>query len=405
MRVFVGRQPILDAHERTVGYELLFRDGEDAQHAHVVDANTASAQVLTHALGEVGLTELVGDKLAFVNLPRHFLERPELVTVLPHDRVVLEILENVPPTSYVISGIEHLLELGYTFAVDDFVPHGLTAPLRRFASIVKYEHGALDDHDLRREIATDHEAGRRVVIERIETHEDHAAAVAAGADLFQGYYFARASTVGAGGVPTNALALLRLAAQLSSDDASTEEIVDLLTQDVALSVKILRVVNSAAGALNSRVESIHQAAVLIGRERLRAWVALVVLAAADDRPAELVTLALSRAKFCELLAVHRGCENPAAYFTVGMLSLLEQMMGTPMDVIVDQIGVDDTIEAALVDGIGPLAGALSAVTAVESGGRFDAVLPLPDHLLRMHHDAVAWATTVSGAGLVSAAPG
>lgn len=218
-----------------------------------------------------------------------------------------------------------------------------------------------------------------------------------GANLFRGFYFARATSFSANEIPPNLVALVQLAARLGDDDLATDEIIELLTQDVALSVKVLSLVNSAATGLTSRVDSIHQAAVIVGRERLRTWASLIILATMDNRPAELVTMALSRAKFCELLASHSGFDNPSTHFTAGMISLLEPMTGQPVESLLDQIAVDDEIRVALVDGTGALADALDAAAALESGGPGDTLLRLPDPVLQVYQEAVSWATRVTGA--------
>ena len=65
------------------------------------------------------------------------------------------------------------------------------------------------------------------------------------------------------------------------------------------------------------------------RDTLRSWTSLTLMSALDNKPAELVSLALSRAKFCELVARHQNAPNPDTYYAVGMLSLLDVMFDTP----------------------------------------------------------------------------
>lgn len=157
-QVFVGRQPILDKANRKFGYELLFRASGSADRNTATDGDATTAQVLTRASTDIGLDELIGDKIGFINLSKHYLENPDLVMVLPQSRVHLEVLEDVPPTPNVIAGVRRLVDAGYTIVLDDFVPWGITASLREYASIVKYEYGAMSDVELRQEIENDHAA-------------------------------------------------------------------------------------------------------------------------------------------------------------------------------------------------------------------------------------------------------
>lgn len=395
---FIGRQPLLDRALRTVAYELLFRSNERDVTASFVEGNVATARVVSHALTEIGLDHLVGDKLAFVNVTGHYLTDSRLLECLPSDRVVLEILEDVQPTEEVIGGVKRLRDLGYTIAVDDFTPDGVTVPLRDLADIVKYDRATIDDHTLCIEIERDHAQGRRTVVERVETPEDHAAAAHAGADYFQGYFFARPTTLSGAGVASNTLVLVRLVAEINRPDATIDEIVDMLIQDVSMSIKVLRLINAAAHGLVDRISSIQHAAVLIGRDRLRSLATLVLMASIDDQPAELVNVALTRAKFCELVAERRRLAPPVTAFAVGMLSLLDAMTNAPMPSILEQISVNDDIRAALLGREGALTDVLNTAIRIERLIGADDE-PFDDDLLDAQRRAMRWATRIAGTTL------
>ena len=129
---------------------------------------------------------------------------------------------------------------------------------------------------------------------------------------------------------------------------------------------------------------------LLGRDTLRSWTSLTLMSALDDKPAELVSLALSRAKFCELVARHLGAPNPDTYYAVGMLSLLDVMFDSKMPDIVEQLPVDDTIRGALLDQDGPITDVLRQAIAFEHP---DAAASEPEpHIADAHYQAVVWTT-------------
>ncbi|MFK8025288.1 MAG: EAL and HDOD domain-containing protein [Ilumatobacter sp.] len=392
-RVFVGRQPLLDTSFRTIGYELLFRGSAHDGSADFRDGDVATAKVLAHSVADIGLDHLVGDRLAFVNVTRSFLTRPELLEFLPPQRMALEVLETIDPDDDVINGIKRLKDAGYLIALDDFQPDGPTAPLRDLADIIKYDWTAFDSPTLSAQAEIDRAAGRRVLVERVETAADHTAVARAGADFFQGYFFARPSITTRTTVPANTMALVRLVAEINRPDTSMSQIVELLAQDVAMSVKILRVVNAAAHGLANRVESIQHAAVLIGREHLRSWATLVLMASIDDQPAALVGLALARAKFCEELAERRRLPAPVRFFTVGMLSLLDAMTHTTMEACVAEIAVTDEIRDALLGVPGVLREVLDLAIELEGDGP-DASF-LDDTVLEAYRAALAWTSSIT----------
>ena len=163
-----------------------------------------------------------------------------------------------------------------------------------------------------------------------------------------------------------------------------------MATDVAMSVKALRFVNSAAAGLTTKVDSIQHASVLLGRDTLRSWTSLTLMSALDDKPAELVSLALSRAKFCALVARHLSAPNPDTYYAVGMLSLLDVMFDAKMPDIVEQLPVDDTIRGALLGLDGPITDVLRHAIAYEDPDLADSE---PEaHIADAHYQAVVWTT-------------
>ena len=210
-----------------------------------------------------------------------------------------------------------------------------------------------------------------------------------GANYFQGYFFARPSVVGARAVPSHRLTLLELLARVNDPDSALDDIVDVLATDLAMSVKTLRFVNSAAAGLTTKVDSIQQASVLLGRDTLRSWTSLTLMSALDDKPAELVTLALCRAKFCEIVARHLRAPDPAAYYAVGMLSLLDVMFDTNIRDVVDQLPLNDTIRDALLGHDNPMTEVLRLAIEVEHA---DPTSKPEPHVASAHYQAVIWTT-------------
>lgn len=385
---FVARQPILDRSSRTVGYELLFRGNLFAANAEFVDGDTATAQVLLNALTEFGLDALVGRARGYVNLTEHFIAHPELLAILPRDKVVLEVLETVQPTPEVYAGLAALVADGFTVALDDVQYRPQLDPLLDLAHIVKYDVSQVGVAELRERVIADHAKGRTVAVERIETSEDHDAAFAAGADLFQGFFFARPTTFATRGVTPNRLAMLRLLARINDPDAALDDIVELVSQDVGMSVKTLRFVNAGSHYLVNRVESIHHAAVLLGLDKLRSWTNLALMTSLAEAPFEVVRLALVRAKFCEIVARQRHAANPAAYYTAGMLSLLDVLTGVPIADLVDGLGLHDDVRSALLDVDGPVTAVVrEAARAERTGLCCEAAEPL---VACAQYDAIAW---------------
>lgn len=387
-RFVVGRQPILDRQGVTHGYELLYRDTVEAVGAEFVDGNVATAQVLVNSLTEIGLDDLIGERHGFINLTAQYLANPELLNSVPPERVVLEVLEDVQPTEEVVAGIKHLLSLGYRFAADDFVHTPDRISLLEHMAYVKYEIHSIPPNEMRAAIELDRAAGRTVVLERVESLEDYELGMQLGADLFQGYFFARPTTITATSVAPNVVTVMELLGEVSDPEAGLLDVADVLSRDVSLSVRALRFVNSASIGLGESVDSITQAASMIGRDKLRSWALLAMLASFDRHPDELGTLMLTRARACSYIAEHLETADPDTAYTVGMLSLVDVMTGVRMSAALSSMPVSDAVRDALLGKPGPLHEVLSLVHQIEQAQDNEDV---PFELVKIYFDAVCWA--------------
>ena len=104
--VVVGRQPIFDRDRNVVAYELLFRSSAENR-ANVLDGDMATGQVLLNALVEIGLDNLVGNKLAFINFTRRFLMDESLLPV-EKSRIYIEVLEDIEPDDEFVAALQRV---------------------------------------------------------------------------------------------------------------------------------------------------------------------------------------------------------------------------------------------------------------------------------------------------------
>lgn len=388
---FIARQPIFDASLNLFAYELLFRTSDSLSAPRDLDDDSATAAVLSTS-EDVGLSRLVGEHRAFVNLPRKFFTEPDL---LPEStgQLVLEVLEHVELDEPVMQGIRTLAERGHTLALDDYVHDPRYAAVLPYVQIVKLEIPQIKPEDWREVIERLKQHGVDVLAEKVETAEEFERLSELGCDYFQGYFFAKPKVVSGRRLAPNKLAMLQLLAKVNNPDTDVDTLSALVGQDVALAVRAMNYVNSAASALNRRVESVREAVVYIGRETLRRWVTVAVMAKLDDKPSELITMSLTRARFLELIAVQNGRPDSDVYFTVGLFSMLDAMMDRPMREVVDKLSIPNELRDALETFSGEKGAALYLALQLEHG---DSFVPELDELSfqegsKLYTDARVWA--------------
>ena len=127
----------------------------------------------------------------------------------------------------------------------------------------------------------------------------------------------------------------------------------ILSQDVALSYKLLRYINSAEFTLRREIDSLKDAVVLLGIKNVKNWVSLLLMSKAlGNKPNELIVTAMVRAKMCELLAEKFNPKIKSQMFIIGLFSILDVLMDTPMIELLDTIILSGSIKLALLDRYG-----------------------------------------------------
>ena len=390
-QIMVGRQPIFDGKLDVYGYELLFRSPGGA----ALDADVMTADVLVRAGLDIGLENLVGSRMAFVNAPRAFLVGAQDVP-LPPEQTVIEVLEDVAHDEEVLDGCRRLARAGYALALDDYVYQEGDEPLLELADIVKLDLLALPPDRLAEEAARCRPFDVKLVAEKVETAEQMAACQELGFHLFQGYLLSRPEVVERRGLDPNRLTCLQLIDKLCDPDMSAGEVERIVEQDAGLSYRFLRAAGSGAGrGLRRPVSSIREGVVLLGQRRLRSWVILMLLADAHGGSTEQLNIAMTRARMTELLAAVGAPKLRDSAFTVGLVSALDLLLGAPLHEIVEQLAVTDEIASALLDHTGPLGSILSDVLMWELGDADGLQSGLdPTVIEKSYLDALAWGTEV-----------
>ena len=393
--IYIGRQAIYDQHLNTYAYELLFRDGS-SQQATITDGNHATSRVISNAFVEMGLEQIAQHHYAFLNLTREFLIG-EIPFPLPPGKVVLEVLEDIIVDEDLHNALSALKNKGYLIALDDFILTKNNKTLVPLADIVKVDLLALDQTALIEQVKLLKAYNVKLLAEKVETKQQFELCKQLGFDYFQGYYFSKPDIIAGKQLPPNRLALLEMIATLQDPDCSFDALEEIISKDVAISYKLLRIINSSFYSLAKPVASIQKALVVLGLKALRNWVTVIGLSQIDDKPKELINTSLVRAKMCELLAPEVSCDKNAA-FTVGMFSMLDVLMDQPLTDLLSKLPLADEISEALTRYEGELGKLLAMVNAYDKSNweELEKVASVPPHTLRdTYIDSLEWASEIT----------
>ena len=344
----MARHPILDRNRKVYGYDLRFQELPDGASSST-NGDIAAARVISDGILAIGLDNLIDGRKAFVNVGRNLLLEG-IPAVLPPARVVIELSADIEADAEVVAACRELRTAGYSLAVDDFVLNEWTADLVPFANFLKVDFSEAPPDSRAALAGTTGASHPMLIAKKVETLDAFDRASQEGFEYFQGFFFGRPLILQGRDVPGHKMAHLRLLRALNDPDLSVHHLENLIKHDAALCYRILRTVNSAAFALQAPVHSIREALVLLGRDTVRRWASLWALAGLNENAhAELTVMSTVRARCCEILAASTGDEEAAAEgFLVGMCSLLDAILGRPMEAILADLPVAESTRAALL---------------------------------------------------------
>ncbi len=398
--IYVARQPIFDRDEQVFAYELLYRSSLENFFPHH-DGDEASSSVINDSMFGFGLESLTGGKPAFINLTRTVLLN-EWITIIPKELVAVEILETVEPDDEVINACKKLKQDGYMMVLDDFVYEERFEPLLALADIVKIDFIVSSKKERAEMCQRFAGASFKLLAEKIESHEEYQEALDLGYSYFQGYFFCKPEVISRQDVPGFKLNYLHFLQEINRPDLDYSSIETIIKHDIALSYKLLRYINSVAFGWRKKVESIKQALVLLGEHPLKKWASLAAFSSiADDKPPELLSTSLVRASFCELIAADASLKGKELdLFFVGMLSVIDALVGRPLEEILDEISISDEVKGALL-GSGTVEGdVLQLIIAYQHAewGRVSelaAKLGIDEKRLpEVYYEAIEWADEI-----------
>jgi len=402
-QIFFARQPIFDNSGKVWGYELLFRNGHGRDTAEIDSEDLATISVAT-----CGFIKAQEDTDLNKKLCINFTESLILKGIprgLPPTITVIELLETIQPTPEIVEQIIALKQEGYLFAIDDYRGRKDYHSLINIADIVKVDILGMEHTHIRQVVDELVDFKGIKLAEKVETQDEFEYLKAAGFDLYQGYYFARPENLSDRKIESTGLTKLRILKLIEDPSVSTDEIIEVIKNDPSLTYRLLRLLNTAAFGFSMKINSVSHAVMLMGMRRLKYWLHMAVLSdlVPENKTPELFTMALSRGRFLEELAVSGQIPDASAdtLFLFGLMSLIEVMLETPMQSILSELPLPEEVKAGYLEPSSTFAEYLKLVRSVESAdiAGVSSICQTLDMDMRRVADAsvhaVAWANDVS----------
>jgi len=398
MYFYAARQPILDRDKKLYAYELLFRDSINNVFPDI-DGDEATSKMIEASKFNMGISEFTSTKPAFINFTLETLIQgyPEMLT---NEEVVVEILETVKPGKKLLGICKDLHSKGYTIALDDYEHQSVWAHFYPYINIIKIDIQQTDFKEIKQviEAIKDH-PHIDLLAEKVETYEEYDQAFQLGFKYFQGFFFAKPEMVKTKSLSPSQLAMAELLYETSKPELDLASITSVFERDVSLSYKLLRYANSAIFKRGSEVSTIKQALVILGSGELKRFIGLMFAVTANpDKPTELIKLAMTRAKFCELVVRDMKSQlNDSIAFLTGLLSMIDAILDEELEVVLGKLPLANDIKEPLLTRKGTMAAVIKLVEFIEHA-QWDKTNIVMEKLkldkeqaIKHYNEALAWA--------------
>ncbi|MEO7940304.1 MAG: HDOD domain-containing protein [Burkholderiaceae bacterium] len=389
-RMAIARQAIVDHAGEVFGYELFDRSRPSQTHDAASDA-----QLLFNALSHADNGALIDNRILFLNCAHDSLASGHLELVQP-DRIVLEI-SPVPDNSVDaierrLPGLRDARKRGFRLAFSHAVLTAAYLPWLPLADFIKVDLQLLRPELLEPMVRmAQKKTQAQIIVEKVETAAQHQQAKELGVLLFQGFWFERPVVVAGHTIRPSQAVIIQLINHVRQQ-ASTAEIEEVLKHDASLSFNLLRFINSSGFGLQIEITSFRQAVMMLGLKKLFRWAALLLATSRfGGVPPAVGTTAIVRGRLMELLAIDlqfpaEECDNA---FLTGVFSLLDTMLGIPMDTALGAIALPESVISALLLQRGPLAALMELCEACETGD--EAIFARAAQELNLDNQQINWA--------------
>jgi len=397
VNVYLARQPIFDKKRNVFGYELLHRAGMENRFSGI-DDNQATQELMNHAFLVMDLDSIVGSGFAFINFSKSMIES-EIPELLPPERVVIEVIERDEATDGTVDAFMRLKEKGFTLAIDDFTPDSRSFKLLPYADIVKVEY-QLVERDKQIQLLEENAGPIKFLAEKIETEQEFLDAIDIGYDYFQGFFFSRPEMFNAKEIRSLDVNVVQILRELRKPDADFANISKVIEGDMGISLKLLKLANSAYYGARKKFQNIEQALIYIGINELHHWFSIMLLRSLQTlENAETIKFSMIRGKLMESMARELGIAevDTVDYFFMGMFSHIDVLLNRPMGSVLSTLPLSDGIKYALLGGKNDYRDYLDCVMAFELADWNKALMRHPinkigtERFMELYLDALRWA--------------
>ena len=369
----LARQPIVDIHNNTIGYEFFYRD--DKGSGNFSDPRFATSSVLVNILNQVGLHNSIGNAKAFINISGDML-LTDILYNIPKELFIFELSADVYMGKKEIANLQQLHERGYVFALDnvrfdeEYIKN--FTPVLPYVEYAKFDTSQTDIETIDRKLALFND--KTLIAQKIEFQEIFDAYKDLGFDYFQGYFIAEISTIEHNRLDPKHLGVIRIFNMLQSD-YQMDDVCKEFERHNELTLQLLQFINALPEFNLSSSSSIRDIVTSVGKKKLMQWLMMIIYSRSSKKVAatkgHYSILVQNRIDtmlgILDNLKTEENEKLKEQAHLVAVLSLLEEVFQVDTKDTLKAFNLEPVVEKALTEQSGLLGTLLATAVAVEQG--------------------------------------
>jgi EAL and modified HD-GYP domain-containing signal transduction protein len=361
-KTYIARQAIFDKDLKTIGYELFFRDSSENKFPEI-DLDIASSKLIIQNHIQNDIQTLCMGKLAFINFTESNLIH-KFPLMFDKTLIVIELVGHTKPSKNLVKIVKYYHEHGYKIALTEYNLAMHWDVLFPYIDIVKVNIEEINTKRLKSAVIRMKVFNISIIAERVETRNQQQTLAEVGFNYFQGYFYHQTEMIEGQTLTTLKTMMMQLLIETSNSTLDFEKISDIISQDVNLTIGLLKMVNNVSTGTNVEIESLKQAATYLGEEKLRQLIAILALSnLTSDKANEVCKQSLITAKLMQSLSTQNNFSSVHDFsFITGLLSSIEVILSMPVSEVLKTMPLAKPIEMALISNDGVLGDLLKLST-------------------------------------------
>lgn len=351
METYIVRQPILDASQNVVAYEILYQEDVSSLYSQK-DSTVANA--IEDFLLQLDNDKFLGGKTAYLTFTPNLLLK-NIPRMFSPQKLVIQIEDNsiIHPLAQKV--IYRFKKQGYHIAVKGFEFSPRYFGILDAVDIIKMDFTNPDDPSLANIINIGTSFHKDIVAYNVNSHDAFEKAKTLGCKYMQGTFVAQQLPTRVHRMDHMQSNFFQLVVAITRDEPDVDEIALIISRDVTLAFSLIKLVNSAYFALRNRAKSVKQALIILGLGQLKQWIYLLSFKQdGAGSSEELVRISFLRANFCSELSqfVTDFPISKSEAYLMGMFSTLGILMEVPLENAMEELSISDEVKNALLSGEG-----------------------------------------------------